>query len=69
MANLIEAIQSECNRLRDEVLPEYDKLPNSAGLIAATFMRQSIKKAESAVASGEVVPMVEALQDLRQYKL
>ena len=47
MANLIEAIQSECNRLREQVLPEYEKLPNGVGMVAATFMKNSIRKAES----------------------
>lgn len=67
MANVIEAIQAECNRLREDVLPEYDKIPT--GVFAATMMRQSMKRAEQAIASGEVVDMVRALQDLREYKL
>ena len=67
MANLIEAIQSECNRLREVVLPEYDKIPT--GVFAATLMRESIKKAEAAVASGEVVEMVKALDDVKSWNL
>jgi hypothetical protein len=67
VANLIEAIQSECNRLREVVLPEYDKIPT--GVFAATLMRESIKKAEAAVASGEVVEMVKALDDVKSWNL
>jgi DNA polymerase III delta prime subunit len=67
MANVIEAIQSECNRLRERVLPEYDKIP--AGALAATMMRQSIKEAEAAIASGDVIACVRSLQDLREYSL
>jgi hypothetical protein len=47
VASLIEAIQSECNRLREVVLPEYDKIPG--GVFAATLIRESIKKAEAEV--------------------
>jgi hypothetical protein len=65
--NLIEEIQKECNRLRDEVLPEYDSIPT--GAFAATLMRASIKRAEEAVASGEAVDCVKALHDLRGWKL
>jgi hypothetical protein len=69
MANLIEVIQPECNRLREQVLPEYEKLPNGVGMVAATFMKNSIRKAEASIASGEVVEMVTALNDLKGYSL
>lgn len=65
--NMIEAIQAECNRLREKVIPEYDKIPE--GIFAATMMRHSIKLAEAAIASGDVVECVAALQDLRGYEL
>jgi len=64
---LIGAILSECNRLRDTVLPEYDKIPE--GKLAATLMRQAIKEGEEAVASGDAVECVSALQKLRSYQL
>ena len=67
MANLISAIQEECNRLRDHVLPEYDKIPH--GELAATLMRQSIKVAEAAIAGGDVVLCVKCLKDLQSYTL
>jgi len=47
--------------------PEYDKIPT--GVFAATLMRESIKKAEAAVASGEVVEMVKALDDVKSWNL
>lgn len=67
MANLVEAIQGECNRLRGTVLPEYDKIPT--GVFAATLMRQSIKAGEKAIASGDAVECVRALKDLQGWQL
>jgi len=60
--NLIEGIQRQCNRIRDEILPEFDKIPT--GALAATMMRHSIKKAETAIASGDVLAMLVAYKDL-----
>lgn len=65
--NLVEGIQRQCNRIRDEVLPEYDKIPT--GALAATLMRHSIKQAEAAVASGDVLAMLAAYKDLEGYDL
>lgn len=67
MANLVEAIQEQCNRLRESVLPEYDKIPT--GVFAATLMRESIKRAEKAIASGDAVECIAALKELRGWKL
>lgn len=67
MANLIEGIQKECNRLRDTVLPEYDKIPE--GIFAATIMRDAITRAEAAIASGDVVACVESYKELQGFNL
>lgn len=67
MANLVEAIQKRCNELRDNYLPEYDKIPT--GVFAATMIRASIREAEKAIASGDVVACVTALKDLQSYSL
>jgi len=69
MANIIEAIQARCNELRDVYLPIYDELPEHAGVFAATMIRQSIKNAEAAIASGDAVECVAALKYLQEYKL
>ncbi|MAL01185.1 MAG: hypothetical protein CL536_03410 [Alcaligenaceae bacterium] len=63
--NLIEGIQRECARVR-EILPLYDEIPT--GLFAATMMRNSIKAAESAIASGDVPAMLRAYKDLEGYE-
>jgi len=65
--NLVEGIQAECNRLRDRVLPEYDKIPE--GIFAATMMRQAIKRGEAAIASGDVVECLAAYNDLKGFEL
>lgn len=67
MSNIIEAIQQECNRLRDTVIPEYDKIPT--GVFAATIMRDAIRRAEKAVASGDSIACVSSLQELRGFTL
>lgn len=67
MANLVDAIQKRCNELRETYLPEYDKIPE--GKFAALMIRQSIKYAEAAISSGDVVLCVEAMRDLEGYSL
>lgn len=63
--NIIEGIQRQCDRVR-EILPLYDEIPT--GVFAANMMRQSIKQAESAVASGDVVAMIAAYKDLEGHE-
>jgi len=65
--NIISAIQAECNRIRETVLPEYEKIPT--GLFAATMMRMSIKRGEAAIACGDVEECISSLRDLRGWKL
>jgi hypothetical protein len=65
MKNLTEALPEEQQRVR-ELLPIYDAIPT--GVFAATMMRQSLARAEQAAASGDVVAMLAAYEDLRGYK-
>lgn len=58
MANLVEGIQEQCNRVR-EILPHYDAL-GPVGVFGATMLRHAIKEGEAAIASGDVVRMVKA---------
>lgn len=64
--NLIEGIQRQCTRLREDVLPHYDAIPT--GVFAASMMRASIKMAEAAIASGDVIAMLKAYNDLEGYE-
>jgi hypothetical protein len=63
MANLIEAIQRELNRVRAAVL-HYEEL-GPVGAFGAAMLKQAIVEGESAIASGDVVRMVEALNTLQ----
>lgn len=63
--NLAEALPKEQERVR-ELLPLYDAIP--AGIFAATMMRQSLRRAELAAASGDVVEMIRAYNDLKEYE-
>jgi hypothetical protein len=63
MANLIEAIQSECNRVRGAI-PHYEEL-GPVGAFGAAALRAAVKEGEDSIASGDVTRMVSALQGLR----
>jgi hypothetical protein len=65
--NLVEAILSRCNELRVVYLPAYESIPE--GRFAATMIRASIANAEKALGGGDVLDMIAALKDLREYKL
>jgi len=62
--NLAEALPIEQARVR-EMLPVYDSIP--AGKFAAAMIRQSLAQAEQAAASGDVVAMLRAYEDLKGY--
>lgn len=65
--SLAEALPREMTRVRDEVLPEYIKIP--AGIFAATMMRQSLDRAAAVMAAGDLEGMIAAYEDLRGYTL
>lgn len=64
MKPLAEALQEEQQRVR-ELLSIYDAIPT--GVFAAAMMRQSLALAEQAAASGDVVAMLSAYEDLKDY--
>lgn len=64
METLADALPKEQQRVR-ELLPMYDAIPT--GVFAATMMRQSLARAEQAAASGDVVAMLAAYEDLKGY--
>jgi hypothetical protein len=65
MHTLGDALPTEQARVR-ELIVEYRSVP--MGHIAASFMEQSLKNADQAVMSGDVVAMLRALEDLRGYR-
>ena len=64
--SLAEALPKEQERVR-EIVAIYDTIP--AGALASAMMRQSLSRAERAVASGDVGQMMASLQELREYEL
>lgn len=65
MDTLAEALPREQRRVR-ELIEIYKTIPT--GIFAITMMRQSLEKAEQAAASGDVVAMLAAYKDLKDYE-
>ena len=65
METLAEALPREQKRVR-EMLKIYDGIP--AGRWAAMNMEKSLERAELAAASGDVVAMLDAYNDLKEYQ-
>jgi hypothetical protein len=65
--NLVEAIQRECNRVR-EIIGNYKVLPNGVGAFGATWMAELVKRSEKAIAEADVVACVSCLEELREVK-
>lgn len=61
------ALPKEMARVRDEVLPEYLKIPT--GVFVATMIRQSLNSAAKALTEGDCIAMIKCLADLKEYKL
>ncbi|MGZ8915361.1 MAG: hypothetical protein ACXW1Z_19915 [Methylobacter sp.] len=65
MTTIAEDLPKEQQRVR-ELLAIYDSIP--AGALAAMMMRRSLSRAEMASASGDVVAMIAAYEDLKSYE-
>lgn len=61
--NLIEGIQEQCKRVRDELLPLYEEL-GPVGAFGAAMLKQAVTEGEAAIASGDVVRMLAAYKEL-----
>lgn len=64
--NLVEALTDEILRVT-EIKREYDAIP--AGALAAALMGQALDKARKAQASGDILQMIPALEELREFEL
>jgi hypothetical protein len=64
--NLIDALLRELNRNR-ELLAEYENI-GAPGMFGATMLRQSIRRAENSISTGNVFEMLQAFEDLKQSK-
>ena len=64
MSNLIEGIQKEQTRCR-ELLKQYEVIPIESGFFGIAVIGASVERADKAVASGDVVEMLAAYEDLK----
>lgn len=62
---MIEAIQQECNRVR-EIIKIYEALPGGAGIFGATWMKDLVKRSEAAIAEADAAACVGCLKELRE---
>jgi hypothetical protein len=68
MANLIEGLQAEMNRVREMELI-YAELPGNVGAFAIAMIKIEIEKAEKAIAEGDTIMMMTALTELQKLEL
>lgn len=66
--NLVQGLTDEILRVT-EIKNEYLSIPNGAGRLAAAMMEVAIEKARKAQASGDILQMIPALQELREFEL
>jgi len=62
MESLAEALPKEQERVR-ELIRVYDSIPT--GGFGASMLRQALKRAEQAAASGDVVAMLRSYEELK----
>jgi hypothetical protein len=67
MESLGEALPKEQARVRELILQYRDPMLGGAGVFAATMMENSLREADQAVMSGDVVAMLRAYEDLKGY--
>ncbi|MBN3811658.1 hypothetical protein [Paraburkholderia sp. Ac-20347] len=63
--NLAEGLSAEIQRVTT-ILGHYVEI-GPAGAFGAMFIRASLKRATDALASGDVVAMIGAIEDLKEY--
>lgn len=61
------ALPKEMARVRDNIIPVYQTIPT--GAFATIMMRRDLDNAARAMAEGDVVGMIAALEALKEYKL
>ena len=64
--NLVEGLTDEILRVT-EIKREYDAIP--AGALAAAMMGAALDRARKAQASGDILEMIPALQELQEFEL
>lgn len=67
--NLIEGIQREQKRLREVVIPAYISIGRAGIPALALIIEPALKASEKAIASGDVVEMMRAYQDMESIEV
>lgn len=67
MSTLGEALPAEMTRVRDELIPMYLSIGPMGGP-AVFLMRMALHKAQKALADGDVVAMMRAYEELKDFK-
>lgn len=62
--NLMDGLFDEMNRVR-ELIREYKKLPNNAGMTRAALMQNNINQAQRAIRSNDMVEMLREYEGLK----
>lgn len=68
MGTLGEDLPKEQARVRKLILLYRDPALDGAGNFAASMMEELLRKADEAVISGDLVAMIAAYNDLKEYK-
>jgi len=63
-----DALPREMARVRDQIMPAYQEI-GPGGAPALFLMRRSLDAAAKAMAEGDVVAMMAAYQDLKEFEL
>ena len=63
--NIIEGIQAKCNYIRETIIPEYGKL-GPVGAFGKAALLTDIKAGEAAIASGDVILMIQVYKSLEE---
>lgn len=67
--NLIEGIQKQQKRLREVVIPAYKSIGISGVPALVLIIEPALKASEKAIASGDVVEMLRAYQDMESIEV
>ncbi len=68
MASLAEELPAEMKRVRDKVMPAYIEI-GPPGAIGLAMMRADLDRAAKALASGNVIAMIQAYEALKAIEL
>jgi hypothetical protein len=66
--NLIEAIQQQQTRFRDELIPAYEEIGTAGQFALQLTLKPLLTASEQAIASGDAVDMIRVLQQMRDVK-